>query len=519
MRRGSARNRRRGKNPALRSSGSSRRSTSRRARPHAQTAGKPSASRRRTALRDRGTRAAKRSGTLANALSRDAFFGLTSEQDFVRNAHMVHRSGLPNGLRVITVPQPHLHSASIAVLVKVGARHENARDNGVSHLLEHMLFRGSARYPSAYALNRAIEELGGTLHGATHSDFTLFEVMLPPANVANGIAILGELFAKPNFSELGVEKKIVREEILEYLDEEGREVDPDNLSRELMFGTHPLGMTITGSLDNVEQLGVPELRAHMQRHYVASNMVLCVAGPVDERAVLQAALKHFGKLRTGAPSVAVIAPKIEPRVRGMDRLRCVQSQGSQTDVRLSFCTFGANDPRYLALELLVRVIDDGMSTRLHRRICEELGLAYEVFATLEPYEEAGVLDLGGAIEHSKAPLFVRSALTLLGELCDRPVGKLELDKVKRRYAWQLEASLDDAQALCAHYGQRALLGQDGHIGALREQIASVTAAELRSVAREVLCRERLHIVTVGMLDRTQRKAVRRAMAKLPLRAR
>ncbi|HKU45219.1 MAG TPA: pitrilysin family protein [Polyangiales bacterium] len=443
--------------------------------------------------------------------------GLTSEQDFARNAHMVHRSGLPNGLRVITVPQPHLHSANVAVMVKVGARHETARDNGVSHLLEHMLFRGSQRYPSAYALNRAIEELGGTLHGATHADFTLFEVTLPPANVASGIEILGELFMHPSFSELPVEKRIVREEILEYLDEEGREVDPDNISRELMFGTHPLGMTITGSLANLEQLGVNELRSHMLRHYVASNMVLCVSGPVDQRAVLQAALKHFSGLRTGAPSVALPAPRPRATQPG-ERLRFVSSQGSQTDVRLSFCTFGANDPRYLALELLVRVIDDGMSTRLHRRICEELGLAYEVFATLEPYEEAGVLDLGGAIEHSKAPLFVRSALTLLAELCERPVGKLELDKVKRRYQWQLEASLDDAQALCAHYGQRALLGQDGHIGALREQIASVTAAELRSVAREVLCRERLHVITVGMIDRSQRKAIRRAMAKLPSRS-
>jgi len=260
MRRGSGRNRRTGKNPALRSLGGGNRSGST-TRAHAATA------RQRTALRSRGTRAAKRGGTLADALTaRNALFGLTSEQDFARNAHMVHRAGLPNGLRVIVVPQPHLHSASVAVLVKVGARHENTRDNGVSHLLEHMLFRGSARYPSAYALNRAIEELGGTLHGATHADFTLFEVTLPPTNVASGISILGELFKHPNFSDLGVEKRIVREEILEYLDEEGREVDPDNLSRELMFGTHPLGMTITGSLDNLEMLGEPELRAHMQRH-------------------------------------------------------------------------------------------------------------------------------------------------------------------------------------------------------------------------------------------------------------
>jgi len=195
-------------------------------------------------------------------------------------------------------------------------------------------------------------------------------------------------------------------------------------------------------------------------------------------------------------------------------MRCVTSQGSQTDVRLSFPTFGTNDPRYLALELLVRVIDDGMSTRLHRRICEELGLAYEVFASLEPYEEAGVLDIGAAVEHSKIPVFVRAALGLLEELRDRPVGKQELDKAKRRYQWQLEAILDDAQAMCSHYGQRALLGQEGHISALRAQIAHVTAAELRAVAREVLCREGLHLVTVGMLDRAQRKSVRRAMSKL-----
>jgi predicted Zn-dependent peptidase len=196
----------------------------------------------------------------------------------------------------------------------------------------------------------------------------------------------------------------------------------------------------------------------------------------------------------------------------------VVSQGSQTDVRLSFPTFGAQDPRYLTLELLMRVVDDGMSTRLHRRFCEELGLAYEVFATLEPYEEAGVLDVGAAVEHSKIPVFVRETLGLLDELRDRPVGKQELEKAKRRYQWQLEAILDDANAMCAHYGQRALLGQDGHIGALREQIASVTPAELRAVAREILCRESLHVVTVGVLDRAQRKSLRRAITKLSARS-
>jgi predicted Zn-dependent peptidase len=460
----------------------------------------------------RGKSAAKR-GTLLGTALRMRGVDPANAAAFVQTGHMVHRAALPNGLCVITVPQPQLHSASVAVLVKVGARHETQRENGISHMLEHMLFRGSQRYPSAYTLNRAIEELGGTLSGATHADFTLYECTLPPGNVQNGIEILGDLFAHPSFTEMAVEKRIVREEILEYLDDQGREVDPDNLSRELMFGSHPLGMTITGSLENLAHFEVKDLHAHMRKHYVASNMVLCVSGAVDERAVVRSALQHFGGLPTGASSAATPAPAY----RAAERLRSVVSQGSQTDVRLSFPTFGTHDPRYLALELLVRVIDDGMSTRLHRRICEELGLAYEVFASLEPYEEAGVLDVGAAVEHSKTPVFVRAALSMLEELRTRAVGKQELEKAKRRYQWQLEAILDDAQALGAHYGQRALLGQEGHIGALREQIASITPAEVRAVAREVLCREGLHLVTVGMLDRTQRKSIKRAFTKLSLK--
>ncbi len=466
----------------------------------------------------RDTGAGKRGGSAALPLSTwelaPSRRGL-GERWLPRAHHSVHRFELTNGLRVIAVRQPHLHTASLSVLVNVGSRHESERDNGISHLLEHMLFRGCARYPSAYALNRAIEELGGTLHGATHADSTLFELTLPPDNLGAALAILGELFASPSFCELRVEKRIVREEVLEYLDEAGQEVDPDNLSRQLMFAGHPLGMTITGSLQNLERFGVADLRAHLRRHYVASNLVVCVAGCVDPQAVAHAVQRHFGTLPKGVPSGAQAAPK-QP---SEERLRFVESLGPQTDVRLSFSTFGARDPRYLTLELLLRVIDDGMSTRLHRRICEELGLAYEVFASLEPYEECGVLDIGATVQHDKAQLLVRHTLALLTELRDKPPTEAELSKAKRRYKWQLEAILDDTQAMCAHYGQRALLGQHGHLGALSTAIDEVTPAQVRQVARELLCASGLHVVAVGKLDRTQRKSLKRTMTSFDRRPR
>jgi predicted Zn-dependent peptidase len=460
---------------------------------------------------------AMRRGTVRKRASRKQSSGAPSASQLLAQGalrrgarHQVCRFRLANGLRVITVPQPHLHTATITVFVKVGCRHETAKQNGLSHLLEHMVFRGSAEHPTAYALNVAIEELGGTLHGATHADSTVFEVTLPPQNVRRGIEILAGLFRAPTFADLDVEKRIVREEILEYLDESGREVDPDNLSRQLMFGSHPLGMTITGSLKNLARFSERDLAAHKREYYVASNMALCIAGAVDVAAALRAARSSFGELATGQPSRALCAPA----ARGKPRFVHVESQGSQSDVRLCFSTFGASDPRYLALELLVRVIDDGMSTRLHRRICEELGLAYEVFATLEPYEEAGVLDVGAAVEHAKVPVFIESALELLNGLAERNVTQAELSKAKHRYAWQLEAILDDAQAMCSHYGQRALIGQDGHLQALRAQIDRIDARALREVAREVFCRERLHVVTVGTLSAHTRERVRQVTGVL-----
>ncbi|MFW6085971.1 MAG: M16 family metallopeptidase [Myxococcota bacterium] len=197
----------------------------------------------------------------------------------------LHRVTLDNGLRVVVSPLGHLHTVSVGLFVAAGSRHEDDRTNGLSHMLEHMLFRGTANHPSAYALNLAIERLGGTLYGATHADFTTYQVDVPPANVEPVLRLFVEILTAPLFRDLDVEKRVLREEILEDLDEDGNDVDADNVVRQLLFSPHPLGFKITGSLDNVQGFTPQDLRAHLQRLYGARNMVLCVAGAVDEGIV------------------------------------------------------------------------------------------------------------------------------------------------------------------------------------------------------------------------------------------
>lgn len=419
--------------------------------------------------------------------------------------HRVVREQLRNGLRVTIVPQPHLHTATISVFVRVGSRYESRRNNGISHFLEHMLFRGNARFPSAYALNWAIERLGGVLNASTYVDCTELELSLPPENVEYGIAIMADLLREPRFNDIEVEQAIVREEILESVDERGREVDIDNLARRHIFGTHALGQKITGDADNVSRFTHSDLARHMHRYYVGRNMTVTVAGAIPSSRTLSVVRSQFESLRAGRPA----RPVKPPRLRRGPRVKLIDGGGSQTTIRVSFTTFGESDRRALGLRMLARVLDDGMSTRLHRHICDQLGLAYGIFASLDLYRDCGVLDVATTVEHSKAPEVISEVLKLLYDLAETPVSQQELDKACARYRWDLRASLDAPEAMAHHYGTLSLYERDGALQGLAHRASTITRAHVQRIAREILRPERLFITCTGALDPALRKRIRR----------
>jgi len=408
------------------------------------------------------------------------------------------RQVLANGLRVVVAPQPHLHTAMISIFVRVGSRFEDERTNGISHFLEHMLYRGTARHPSGYELNRAIEELGATLCATTHPDFTVYQIRVPPESVDAGLQIFGEVLTTPAFTSIEAEKGIIRQEILEALDEDGRDVDVESISRELVFAPHPLAFKITGSAQNVARFELGDLRAHMSRYYGARNAVLSVGGAVDAPAVLESARRWLGGLAPGEPAERAGPPRAARR--GGPRWRYVDSVGSQTDLRMCFPTFGEADPRRTQLALLSRVLDDGMSTPLYRRVCDDRGLAYEIFAGVELYEDCGIFDVGATVEHTRAPDLVRETLAVLSELRGELVGEAELGRAKRRYLWELDASLDEVEALSTFYGTMELFEVGETLATLAERVRAVTVEQIREVARETIQGERLHVACVGMLD-------------------
>jgi predicted Zn-dependent peptidase len=403
---------------------------------------------------------------------------------------------LGNGLQVRLIPLPHIQSATASFFVRVGSRYESAETNGLSHFLERMLYRGTDRHPAAHELSLAIERLGGTLDAATHVDFTSYDLTLPPETIAEGVELLAEVLGQPLLTDLATEKQIIREEILEDLNEEGQQIDIDNVCRSLLYPGHPLGFSIPGPLANVERFETSDLRRHHATHYTAEGSVLCVAGRFDADGIRKAVSASFEWLPRGDS----IQPAGVSHRRDGSRFAYVHDPGSQTDVRLSFHTPGVKSPEAPALLLLARILDDGLSTRVHQTVCEERGLAYEAFADNDSFEDCGVFDFGASVEHQKAPRLVETLLELIENLREKEPSDEEIAKAKLRHLWDLRTVRDDPEDTTHFVGASALFGLPEGLQVVAAQVASVTAREIQQAARNYFDPRTAYLSCVGVLD-------------------
>lgn len=403
---------------------------------------------------------------------------------------------LTNGLRVVVAPQPQLHRAHVALYVRVGSRFETPATNGLSHFLEHMLYRGTPRLRTAHDVNLAFESLGGYLYAATQTDFGVFSVSLPAESLAEATALFGEVLAQPTFEDIEIEKGIVCEEILEDLDDEGRQIDADNLSRELIYPTHPLGYTITGDEKRVRSFDKTMLRTHHVRHYNAANSVLAFSGAVDPDRALELAEACFGGLPAGVP-VTTEAPV---HTQKKPRIDIVENVSSQTELRVCFRAVPEASEHRPAMDMLVRILDDGMSTRLYHRICDAKGLCYDVSASFDGYEDDGILDFAAGVQHARTSVVAREIIDLVTELARSGPEEEELAKARRRNAWEVRSMFDSPEDLAGFYAGGLLFDRFETPEARLAANSAVTPARIRDVAALLAQPDRLNVLAVGLLE-------------------
>lgn len=413
----------------------------------------------------------------------------------------VEKAALDNGLRVVTVHLPHLHAGMLAAYVRAGSRHEDEARNGVSHFLEHLFFRGSEAHPEGRALNALVEDAGGNLNGVTTRDHGYYYTPFHPQRLEVPLAVLGDMLARPLFKEIELEREVILEEILDEVDEDGRDIDVDNLSKRALFGAHPLGLKIGGTRETVAALTEQDFRAHHARAYGARNLVLCCAGPVEHGRVLELAERAFGKMAPGTQLLDTALPPFP----GGPQLVCVEHHESQTELRLSFPTPPEDHPDFAALLLLRRVLDDGLSARLQLAVVERKGLAYAVHAGIDTFNDCGVFEIEGACAPRKAPAFAQELLRLLGELCERDVSDEELERAKVRHRIGLEFALDSPGEMIGWFGGTELFRPAEGFAERLERVEAATAADLRRVARAVFRRQSLVACAVGPLAAVEKR--------------
>ncbi|MFH1809231.1 MAG: pitrilysin family protein [Pseudomonadota bacterium] len=415
---------------------------------------------------------------------------------------------LANDLTVATVHLPHLHLGYAALFVRGGPRFEDSRSHGLSHFCEHMLFRGAGRFGSAVELARAIEDVGGHLDAATYRDHLVYASLFAPRGLGRVLEVIAALVREPAFSDIEVERRIILEELNELEDGRGREIDPDNVLRSVQFGSHPLGQRIDGSRQGLQRFSRRDLRRHHGRHYGARNAVLVIAGPDAPASMARQARRHLGSLPAGQrlPLGALPAPGV-----ARPKLRFVDEEGSQTDLRLGWVVPGEKDALAPVLAIARRLLDDGVSSRLQDELVEQRGLAYELWAELDQAADIGVFDLGAVVAHRKVASTVRALLESLARLAQEGPSPDELRRAKRRALWSFEAAVDAPHALAEWVGRGLLFDLNIDVACARAQIQGVRGAQVRGALRRLLAPSCVHLVAVGKVRPRERQRVARVI--------
>jgi predicted Zn-dependent peptidase len=416
---------------------------------------------------------------------------------------------LGNGLRVVTVEVPHLHVGVVALYVRAGSRHETPETNGVSHFLEHLFFRGCERFPDGRGLNTRIEDVGGSLNGVTARDHGYYYTPIHPSHIDVGLETLGAMLARPLLKEVEIEREVILEEMLDEVDEDGRDIDVDNLSKRAAFGAHPLSFKIAGTPQTVRGMTRAFLEEHHRRFYQASNMVVTAAGPIQHSQIVDLAQLHFGNFPKGAPSVEAEPP---PWPTGPTFI-AVDHEESQAELRLAFPTPAERHPDFPAIMALRRILDDGLSTRLQVNLVDRKGLAYSIHAGLDTFADVGMFEIDIACAPAKVPAACTEILRTIGEMTREPVTEDELHRTKLRHRIGFDFSLDSATDLAGWFGGTELFFPPDSFAERIVKFDRITAEDIRRVAAQIFCRSNLLVVSVAHLNKTAQRELEEIVEK------
>ena len=407
---------------------------------------------------------------------------------------MYELSTLDNGLRILTVTIPHVQSVSLAAFVGVGSRYECAEVAGASHFIEHMLFKGTARWPTARDIAEMIEGRGGVLNASTGLEMTLYWAKVAVAHMPGALDVMSDMLLHATFDALEMEKEraVISEEISYSLD------SPDSLAQilvnRLQWPDHPLGRDVAGTRESVAALSRESLLAYLADLYHPGETILGLAGKVSHRDAVDLAASHLGDWEPGS----ALSWKPAPPDQEGPNLHVEFRETEQAHLAFSFSGVSRSDPDRYAVRLLNVILGEGMRSRLFQEVRERLGLAYSVDSYASTLQDTGVLGIYAGVSAAKIEQTIRAVLAQLDLLRQQPVPEDELQKALEFVRGRLALSLEDSFTVAAWYARQQLQGPE--VLEPQEVVArfeAVQATDIQRVAQSIFREDRLNLAVVG----------------------
>lgn len=405
-----------------------------------------------------------------------------------------NKTTLKNGMKVIMVPMPDNPAATILVMVETGSKYEDKKVNGLSHFLEHMMFKGTPKRPKAIEISRELDSIGAHYNAFTSQEFTGYYAKAAARHIDKILDVVSDMYLNPLFDKAEIEKEkgVIVEEIRMYKDLPQRHVH--NVLSTLLYGDQPMGRSITGTEENVRSFARKDFVDYMKSHYVAKATTVVVSGSFNEKDILGKIEKYFAHINDAPkPTKSLVfesqsAPEVSLYFRDTD----------QTHLAFAFRSFSISDPRIPAMSILSTILGKGMSSRLFSKMRDELGICYYVGADNNPFTDHGYFGISAGVDNSRIEEAVKGILEECRKLKEVKISAEELQMAKDHIAGTTMLELETSDSRAEFFGyEEVLKGKVENPQALIEKINKVTAEEVQSLAGEIFQNSGLNLALVG----------------------
>lgn len=400
---------------------------------------------------------------------------------------------MANGIRIATVPMPHMKTVSVGIWAGIGGRYESRAQSGISHFIEHLMFKGTTTR-NAKQIIQSVEGIGGYLNAFTTEDHTCYYAKAGSQHLKTLCAVLCDMYLNSCFAppDIEREREVIREEIMMYRDHPAQHAQ--ELLSETMWPNHPLGRALTGTMETIGSFTRQSLLRYMREHYNGRTTIITVAGPVQHDEVVALMEPSLRKLKAGTTPRFhrfSVAP-------GRTRISLFTQETEQIHLAMGFFAFGRRDERRYALKLLSVILGENMSSRLFQKLREQHGFCYSVQSGMVVLADAGLINVYAGLDAAKARKAIQVILQEFDRLCTRKPLRGELRKAQDYTIGQALMGLESTTNQMMWMGESILgYGKILDPSEIERKILAVTPDAIREAACFCLQRGRLGMAVVG----------------------